>query len=470
LGGAGGMAKDMIMTKHNEAIKRIFILLLNLMSLFIYTGFYTYAWFDYYYPVINNYNQGIRLYQNGHILIILLYITILAVFSRTYGSLKIGYLKPGDVFLSQTFSLLAVNVISYFQISLMNNWVVKIRPLALVFLCQLIIAAVWAVMCDYVYRKMFPPRDILFVYGEHPVEDIRTKFSQRNDRFHIAKTISITEGIPAIKEEGAGAYRGIVLWDIPLDARNELWKFFYGKSKRVYIMPRISDVLLKGTDQLHLFDTPVLLTREYALTVEQRLVKRLIDIVLSLILIVLTSPIMLVTAIIIRLYDKGPALFRQVRCTAGGKEFRIIKFRSMRIDAESDGVARLAGREDERVTPVGRFIRAVRIDELPQLFNILRGEMSFIGPRPERPELIDQYMKEMPEFAFRLKMKAGLAGYAQVYGKYNTTPYDKLKLDLTYIENYTLWLDLKLMLLTLKILLKPESTEGVTDDQPRLHE
>ncbi|MDR0220627.1 MAG: exopolysaccharide biosynthesis polyprenyl glycosylphosphotransferase [Lachnospiraceae bacterium] len=458
------------MTKHTEAIKRIAILALNVMSLFIYTGLYAYAWFDYYYPVINNFNQGIRLYQNGHILIILLYVTILAVFSRTYGSLKIGYLKPADVFLSQAFSLLAVNVISYFQISLMNNWVVRVRPLALVFLCQLVIAALWAVMCDYVYRKMFPPRAILFVYGEHPIEDIRAKFDERNDRFRIARAISITEGIAAVKEEGLGPYRGIVLWDIPLDERNELWKFFYGKAKRVYIMPRISDVLLKGTDQLHLFDTPILLTREYALTVEQRIAKRLIDILFSLILIVLTAPIMLVTALVIRLYDRGPALFRQTRCTAGGQEFRIIKFRSMRVDAESDGVARLAGREDERITPVGRFIRTVRIDELPQLFNILHGEMSFIGPRPERPELIAQYLEEMPEFAFRLKMKAGLAGYAQVYGKYNTTPYDKLKLDLTYIENYSLWLDLKLMLLTLKILLKPESAEGVGHDQPRLHE
>jgi lipopolysaccharide/colanic/teichoic acid biosynthesis glycosyltransferase len=204
-----------------------------------------------------------------------------------------------------------------------------------------------------------------------------------------------------------------------------------------------------------------LLTREYALTVEQRLAKRLIDILFALLLLVITSPIMLLTALAIRLYDRGPAFFRQVRCTAGGKEFRIIKFRSMRPDAESDGVARLAGKKDDRITPIGRFIRATRIDELPQLFNILHGEMSFIGPRPERPELIAQYLKEMPEFAFRLKMKAGLAGYAQVYGKYNTTPYDKLKLDLTYIENYTLWLDFKLMLLTLRILFKPESTEGV---------
>ena len=174
---------------------------------------------------------------------------------------------------------------------------------------------------------------------------------------------------------------------------------------------------------------------------------------------------MLITAIVVKLYDGGPVLYKQVRVTRDDKEFKIMKFRSMRVDAEKDGVARLASKNDDRITPIGKFIRKVRIDELPQLFNIIKGDMSFIGPRPERPEIIKQYVKEMPEFAYRTKVKAGLAGYAQVYGKYNTTPYDKLTLDLTYIENYSLWMDIKLMLLTLKILFSPESTEGVDDKQ-----
>ena len=199
--------------------------------------------------------------------------------------------------------------------------------------------------------------------------------------------------------------------------------------------------------------------------IEQRVVKRLIDIVCAVILLVIAFPFMFLTAIAIKLYDGGPVLYKQIRCTRDSREFYILKFRSMRVDAEKDGVARLAAKNDSRITPIGKFIRAVRIDELPQLLNILKGDMSFIGPRPERPEIIAEYMQTMPEFAFRMKVKAGLAGYAQVYGKYNTTPYDKLKLDLTYIENYSVWLDLKLMLLTLKILVKPESTEGVDTAQ-----
>ncbi|HPF29308.1 MAG TPA: exopolysaccharide biosynthesis polyprenyl glycosylphosphotransferase, partial [Lachnospiraceae bacterium] len=269
----------------------------------------------------------------------------------------------------------------------------------------------------------------------------------------------------AICEEVQKRYDALVIWDIPMAERNRLLKFCYGKSIRVYMMPKIPDVLVKGTTEMHIFDTPIYLTREYALNVEQRITKRCIDLICAVILLIITSPIMLLTAIGIKCYDWGPVLYKQIRCTMNGKEFKILKFRSMKVDAEKDGVARLAAKNDSRITPIGKFIRAVRIDELPQLVNILIGEMSFIGPRPERPQIIKEYMEEMPEFAFRMKVKAGLAGYAQVYGKYNTTPYDKLKLDLAYIENYSVWLDLKLMLLTLKIVLKPESTEGVETSQ-----
>ena len=173
---------------------------------------------------------------------------------------------------------------------------------------------------------------------------------------------------------------------------------------------------------------------------------------------------MLITAVAVKLYDGGPVLYKQVRLTRHDRKFEIYKFRSMVVDAESDGIAKLARENDDRITPVGRIIRATRIDELPQLFNILKGDMSFAGPRPERPEIMEEYCKEIPEFAFRTRVKAGLTGYAQVYGKYNTTPYDKLKLDLFYISNYSMWTDIKLILMTLKIVLKKDATEGVSEE------
>ncbi|MGN0365606.1 MAG: exopolysaccharide biosynthesis polyprenyl glycosylphosphotransferase [Suilimivivens sp.] len=451
--------------KRLETMKRVCVLWLSFVGLMVQTAVYAYIWLDYYYPIVNNFNRGLKFYQNGHLLIIGIYFILLFFFTNTYGGLKIGYLKTVDVFLSQMFSLLIVNVITYFQISLMNNNLVPPECFMIATVLQLFISGAWTGICNSIYRKVFPPREMLLIHGERDIEDILRKFASRKDKYKIVKCIDIKEGMMRLEEEIEKGYGAVVLWDIPTEERNRLLKYCYSRFIRVYMMPKIPDVLIKGSDQLHLFDTPILLTREYALKIEQRVAKRLIDVVCALILLVIASPIMLITAIIIKCYDGGPVLYKQVRCTRGGKEFQIMKFRSMRVDAEKDGVARLAAKNDSRITPIGKFIRAVRIDELPQLFNILQGDMSFIGPRPERPEIIKQYVEEMPEFVFRMKVKAGLAGYAQVYGKYNTTPYDKLKLDLSYIENYSVWLDLKLMLLTLKILIRPESTEGVDNTQ-----
>lgn len=451
--------------KRLESMKRVIVLQLSFLGLCIQTAVYAFAWFNYYYPLVNNHNQGLKFYINGHILIIGIYFVLLFFFDNTYGGLKIGYLKSSEVFFSQIFALLAVNVISYFQISLMRNWLVPADWLFFVFGIQIAISGVWTFLCNAFYRNVFPPREMLLIYGERSIDDILNKFATRKDKYKVVKCMNIKEGVEAIKEEVLQKYDAIVLWDIPTQERNILLKYCYGNSIRVYMMPKIPDVLIQGSSSLHLFDTPIFLTREYSLTVEQRMVKRLIDLVCALLLVVIASPFMLITAIAIKLYDKGPVLYKQIRCTREQKEFYILKFRSMKVDAEKDGVARLASQNDSRITPIGKFIRAVRIDELPQLFNILKGEMSFIGPRPERPEIIAKYVQDMPEFVYRMKVKAGLAGYAQVYGKYNTTPYDKLKLDLAYIENYSVWLDLKLMLLTLKILFKPESTEGVSGSQ-----
>ena len=450
--------------KRIEALKRLVILQLSLIGLLIHTAIYAYFWFEDYYPYLSLHGKA-NFFFKGHVLIILIYFVLLFFFASTYGVLKIGYLKPTDVFISEFFSLLFANVISYFQISLMANWVVKVKPIATAMLIQALFSIVWVFVCNTCYYKAFPPRNILIIHGERPIDDIMAKFASRKEKYKVAKSMNISEGVETIKKEITEGYGAVVLWDIPVADRNYLLKYCYSCSIRVYMMPKISDVMVKGADQLHLFDTPIYLTREYSLKIEQRFVKRLIDLVCSALLLIIASPFMLITAIAIKAYDGGPVFYKQVRCTMGCKEFNILKFRSMKVDAEKDGVARLASKHDPRVTPVGKFIRATRIDELPQLWNILKGDMSFIGPRPERPDIIDQYMEEMPEFAFRMKVKAGLAGYAQVYGKYNTTPYDKLKLDLTYIEQYSVWLDLKLMLLTLPILIKPESTEGVDSTQ-----
>lgn len=222
---------------------------------------------------------------------------------------------------------------------------------------------------------------------------------------------------------------------------------------------------MSGARPIHLFHLPMLLVRRYNPSPEFVMIKRAFDILFSGLGLVIASPLMLIVALLIR-RDGGTVFYRQKRLTKNGKVFEILKFRSMRMDAEKDGVARLStGEHDSRITPVGRVIRACRLDELPQLWNIFVGDMSFIGPRPERPEIAEQYERELPEFSLRLQAKAGLTGYAQVYGKYNSTPYDKLLMDLRYLSHPSIAEDLKILFATLKILFLPESTEGVKEDQ-----
>lgn len=449
--------------KKNESLKRTFILAMSILGLLILAVGYAYVWTQVYHRHLV---WNVKFTFWGHFLMVAIYVVLLFFFAASFGGLKIGYLKVGDVFFAQLFAIVGDGIITFFQISLMENRLVYPWPMVWMVLCQIVVSFVWIVCCDRMYIKLFPPRKLLLIYGEHSIDDIVKKFDSRKDKYKIIKSMNVMEGLDEVKEESLKEeYDGVIIWDIPTAIRNNILKFCYSRNIRMYMMPKISDVIVKGSDQLHLFDTPVLLTREYALKIEQRFFKRLIDVVFSLILLIILSPIMLITAIIIKCQDGGPILYKQVRCTINATEFSIMKFRSMLVDAEKDGVARLATKNDSRITPFGKFIRATRIDEIPQLINILKGEMSFIGPRPERPEIIKQYMEEMPEFAFRMKVKAGLAGYAQVYGKYNTTPYDKLKLDLTYIENYSVWLDIQLMILTIKILFTPDATEGVDATQ-----
>lgn len=398
------------------------------------------------------------------------YTIVLLFFSATYGGMRLGYQKNAEIVFSQVLSTLLANIIIYLEMIIMARGLIHPGDFLAMMLEQIIIVIIYVNIANRIYQNIFPPRKLLLIHGDRPIEDICNKFESRRDKYLITKTMDVKEGYEAICDTILKAYEtdecnAVVLGDISVEDRSPLVKFCYGHSIRVYILPKITDVIMSGASELHVFDSPMLLTREYCLTMEQRFFKRTIDIVCALILLVLASPFMLLTALAVKLYDGGPVLYKQVRCTINQKPFYIMKFRSMRTDAEKDGVARLAQKNDSRITPVGKFIRKCRLDELPQLINILRGDMSFIGPRPERPEIIEQYLEVMPEFAFRMKVKAGLAGFAQVYGKYNTSPYDKLKLDLTYIENYSVWLDIKLMLLTLKVLFWPDSTEGVETEQ-----
>lgn len=464
------MQTSVYVTKLNrrESFKRLINLSLSAGCLALEVGIFAYNWlFHFQYSVVEQLRD---FWFKGHLLEIAIYAAILFFASSTYGSMRLGYMRGSELIFSQVFATIMANVLIYAELSVMAFQLFVPKVFLLMMVEQAVAIVIYMNIANKIYRTVFPPRELFLIHGDRPIEDICHKFESRKDKYKIKKHAHINTGVEALCAEMLEDYRSgkitaVVLWDIDTGERNKLFKFCYAHSIRVYLMPKVTDVIMLGAEELHIFDSPILLTREYSLSMEQRFLKRTIDVVCSMILLVVASPIMLITAIAIKLYDGGPVLYKQVRCTKDQKEFYIMKFRSMRTDAEKDGVARLAQKNDSRITPIGNFIRKCRIDELPQLINILRGDMSFIGPRPERPEIIAQYVEVMPEFTYRMKVKAGLAGFAQVYGKYNTSPYDKLKLDLTYIEQYSLWLDIKLMLLTLKILFWPDSTEGVESEQ-----
>ncbi len=442
-----------------EQYKRILKFGSAAVILLIEVGLYWLLWQLY----LNNIIEE-RFWRRGIWLLSALYGVLLVFFLQTYGGLKIGYLKRGNIIYSHILSLFIVNTIGYFILALIDKRFHSPVSFILLTVVDGIIVCIWVFLFQWIYGVLFPPRRLLVVYGVRPVFSIMEKIGARDDKYVIGGSISIDEGIDKIMEK-AKEFEGIVVGDVPSHDRNLILKKCYDSSIRVYMIPKISDILVRSSTNLNLFDTPILLSKNEGLQIDQMAVKRFIDIVVSLIGIMLTSPLFVMFGAAIHLADRGPIFYTQTRLTIDGKLFKIYKFRTMRVDAEKDGVARLAGEADDRITDVGKILRATRLDELPQLFNIIKGEMSLVGPRPERPEIAAEYMEDLPEFAMRLKMKAGLTGYAQVHGKYNTTPYDKLKLDLHYIRNYSLWMDLILIVLTPKVLFMKESTEGVGEGE-----
>ena len=442
-----------------EQYKRILKFGSAAVILLIEVGLYWLLWQLY----LNNIIEE-RFWRRGIWLLSALYGVLLVFFLQTYGGLKIGYLKRGNIIYSHILSLFIVNTIGYFILALIDKRFHSPVSFILLTVVDGIIVCIWVFLFQWIYGVLFPPRRLLVVYGVRPVFSIMEKIGARDDKYVIGGSISIDEGIDKIMAK-AKEFEGIVVGDVPSHDRNLILKKCYDSSIRVYMIPKISDILVRSSTNLNLFDTPILLSKNEGLQIDQMAVKRFIDIVVSLIGIMLTSPLFVMFGAAIHLADRGPIFYTQTRLTIDGKLFKIYKFRTMRVDADKDGVARLAGEGDNRITDVGKILRATRLDELPQLFNIIKGEMSLVGPRPERPEIAAEYMEDLPEFAMRLKMKAGLTGYAQVHGKYNTTPYDKLKLDLHYIRNYSLWMDLILIVLTPKVLFMKESTEGVGEGE-----
>ncbi len=440
--------------KHEIGLR--FIKLINLLCMVAAFGV---TWFFYY-----KYQMSHMFYFWGDVAVVAVFAVLYFYFCKTYDAFVISHYRIFDIIASQTLALLFTNGLMYAITVLLCKHFPNPFPLLLCFVDQISISIIWSCIAHWTYFKWFPAQKTIIVYDRRRgMQDLIEEYGLAK-KFDVKKTASVEECLNDLSM--IDDMEVVFLTGIHSHDRNFILKYCLYEKKQVYVIPRIGDVIMSGAWQVHMFHLPMMRVQRYRPRPGYLFFKRVFDIVAALLGLIILSPVFLITAIAIKLTDKGPVIYKQERLTKNGKRFMIHKFRSMRVDAEKDGVARLSsGDNDDRITPVGRFIRKFRIDELPQLFDILSGNLSVVGPRPERPEIAEEYMKEIPEFQLRLQAKAGLTGYAQVYGKYNTTPYDKLQMDLMYIAHPSFAEDIRICFATFKILFSPESTEGVSKGQ-----
>ena len=417
--------------------------------------------FIYYVVWRMGYEAGIfpNYFGNGKYVLMGVYVLLCIVVFRNTDGFTFGDMRRLEVAMAQWISLMIINVITYLQLCLIANKVITPVPIIVLTVIEAIAVVPVVYLYHWLNQLLYMPHDMLMIVGNQDAVILKLKMDSRRDKYLIKKMISANVDFERLCEEIL-KYESVVLNDITAQKRNDIMKFCYQHDIRVYVVPKLTDIMIRGAEEVTSFDTPMLAISSNGLTQIQRILKRTLDVVLCLLAMIVAAPIMIAVAVAIKLDDGGPVFYKQKRVTIGGKAFDILKFRSMIVNAEKEGESVLATTGDPRITRVGRIIRACRVDELPQILNILKGDMSIVGPRPERVENVKKYSKEIPEFAYRLKVKGGLTGYAQIYGKYNTSAYDKLRLDLMYIEKYSIFLDIKLIVMTLRILLKKESTEG----------
>ena len=400
------------------------------------------------------------------VLVMIIFFFICYYFGQRLDCFRVSILQIRDVIFGEVLAVMITDIIMYILIWMLSIHLPNLIPGLITWGGQCAIGAIWAYVMHQSYFSTHPPLRTIVIYDERMGMENLIHTYGLEKRFNI-KTVYPVESIMD-KLEVMEEFDAAFLCGIHSRERNIILKHCINHKIKLFMIPRIADVMMRGSEQIHMLHLPILKTQRYKPSIEYQIIKRTIDIVVSGIATIVLSPLFLITAIAVK-SDGGPAFYKQKRLTKDGKVFEILKFRSMRVDAEKySGAVLSAGENDPRITKVGRIIRACRLDELPQLLNILKGDMSLVGPRPERPELQKEIEKEVPEFGLRLQAKAGLTGYAQVYGKYNTTFYDKLLMDLMYISKPSILEDLTIMLATVKILTSKESTEGVGEGKDKL--
>lgn len=412
------------------------------------------------------YNNVITIsYQyKGNTAVELLFLALYLVFARVYDAFAVSVQRRMEQAISQTLSALFADGVMYIVICLLYEWFAPVWPLMLVFFAQTLVILLLVLLVNRWFYSAVPPlRTVLLHDGTGNALHLHREM-EKDKGLNVIRSMELTDCLGAEMAPLEDA-EVVFICAEQSAGRDAVVNYCIARKLKFFVVPSINDMFINSARDVHMFHMPLLQMHMSEPSLTYIFLKRAMDIVLSLLALLVLWPFMLLIALAVRLYDGGPALYKQVRLTKDGETFELLKFRSMRVDAEADGVARLStGDKDDRITPVGRVLRKLRLDELPQLLCILKGSMSIVGPRPERPAIAAQYEQALPEFHLRLQAKAGLTGYAQVYGKYNSTPREKLQMDLIYISNPSIIEDLKLILTTIRVLFIKESTEGFAGD------
>lgn len=458
--------------EHSKGRKRLWhdvvVRSVKLLNVLLVCFLFAFVWMSYYSFQIYGGEYGLL----GKYFIVALYVILYCVFVRIYDGFQISQVSGSELFFSQIIAIILTDVVFFiFLFALMRSFPDLYVYLAM-FFSQIIISCFWCLAVSRLYFKAFKRKKTVIIYDSiHNLNEI-AKHKQFNRSFELNGVYDIDEVknspddvrtrwlIDKIKDSEA-----VFVMEIHSHERNVIVKYCVEHDISCYDEPKIGDILLRSSRQFNMYNLPVMLIERYRPSPEYMIVKRLFDIILAAVTFVITLPLMVITALAVKLSDGGPVIYKQKRLTKNGRVFEIYKFRSMKIDAEKNTGAVLSyGTEDTRVTGIGRVIRKYRIDELPQLVNIIKGDMSIVGPRPERPEIAEKYCEDLPEFRLRLQVRAGLTGYAQVYGRYDSDPYDKLCMDLHYISNAGFAEDARIILVTVKRILAKEPDDGCEED------
>ncbi len=417
-------------------------------------------------------NPYLLVLNRTSVIVALVYTAAYLLMKGVYGGFDIGIRKSPSIIFTTTLSLFFTDLIAHLFLCIMDYTVINERHfvyehphlLALTFVLQIGIVTGMAYMGNGVYFSIRRPQNcVMIVRKGDDYADWVQKVARFRRQYNIRRIVYTSDHDIFEQIDKADA---VFIYDLAESERAAYVEYCYQNQKDLYYSMELADVVMSGGKQVYFDDSAMIFAEAEKMGVEEIFLKRLSDIVISALGLIVTSPILLITAIAIKLEDGGDVFYRQERATFGGEVFSIVKFRSMR--QEVGEIHQSVTCDDDRITKVGRVIRKFRIDELPQLWNVLRGEMSIVGPRPEMLENMERYTEQLPQFVYRLRMKAGITGLAQVYGRYNSGPRDKLILDLLYIENYSIWLDIKLVLRTLLVLLTPEqSTAAFQEEEAR---